>query len=120
MTIYHIAYPADWTQAKADGEYRTSTRGRTLEQQGFIHAGQAHQVAPVANMVYSDDDELIVLVIDPGLLTSELRYDDVPGWSDLFPHIYGPLNLDAVTETLPLSKGSDGQFSFDPGSAAHP
>jgi uncharacterized protein (DUF952 family) len=117
MTIYHIAYPADWTRAAADGDYRTSTRGRTLDQQGFIHAGEAHQVAPVANMIYGDDDELIVLVIDPKLLRSELRYDEVPGWSDPFPHIYGPLNLEAVTGTLALRKGPDGKFSFTPDDA---
>jgi uncharacterized protein (DUF952 family) len=114
MTIYHIAYPADWEQATKEGEYRTSTRGRTLEQQGFIHAGESHQVEPVANMIYSDDDELIVLVIDPKRLRSELRYDEVPGWADPFPHIYGPLNVDAVTKTLPLPKDPDGKFRFTP------
>jgi uncharacterized protein (DUF952 family) len=118
MAIYHIAYPADWTQAKEDGEYRTSTRGRTLEQQGFIHAGEAHQVAPVANMVYADDDGLIVLVINTELLRSELRYDEVSGWPDPFPHIYGPLNIDAVTGTLPLDKGPDGKYSFTTGDPA--
>ena len=110
--IYHIAYPADWESAKEQGEYRMSTRGRTLEEQGFIHAGEVGQVAPVANMIYGEDDELIVLVIDPATLQSELRYDDVPGWADPFPHIYGPLNIEAVTDTLPLNKGDDGKFSF--------
>ena len=113
-SIFHIAYPADWAQATEQGEYRVSTRGRTLEEQGFIHAGEANQVEPVANMIYSDDDDLIVLVIDPKALSSELRYDEVPGWSDPFPHIYGPLNIDAVTNTLPLRKGVDGKFSFSP------
>ena len=73
--IYHIAFPADWKQAQLDGEYTMSTRGRTLEQQGFIHAGRAHQVAPVANVIYGVDDELLVLVIDEDRLkpTSDMK-----------------------------------------------
>jgi uncharacterized protein (DUF952 family) len=85
--IYHVASAADWEQAKQDGEYRISTRGRTLAGQGFIHAGDAHQVAPVANAIYKDDRDLIVLVIDTGRLRSGVRYEQVPGWDDpLMPH----------------------------------
>ena len=79
---------------------------------GFIHGGTADQVAPVANMIYGDDDGLIVLVIDEGRLASELEYDEVPGWDSPFPHLYGPLNLDAVTDAIPLVKGNDGKFQF--------
>jgi uncharacterized protein (DUF952 family) len=110
--IYHIAFPADWKQAQHDGEYTISTRGRTLEQQGFIHAGRAHQVAPVANAIYGVNDELLVLVIDEDRLKPDIRYEAVPGWDDPFPHIYGPLNLDAVVETSPLKRYPDGRFAF--------
>lgn len=110
--IYHIARPADWRRAQHDGDYRTSTRGRTLEQQGFIHAGHAHQVAPVANAIYGGDDELLILIIDEDRVGPDIRYEAVPGWDELFPHIYGPLNLDAVTETCPLERGSNGHFAF--------
>ena len=118
MAVYHIAYPADWEQATESGEYRTSTRGVSLERQGFIHCSDAHQVDLVANYVYRDDDGLIVLVIDPERLKAELRYDEVPGSADPYPHIYGPLNVDAVVGTLPLPKGADGTFSFTAGDAA--
>jgi uncharacterized protein (DUF952 family) len=113
MTIYHIAYAADWEKAQADGEYRMSTKGRTLEEQGFIHAGDAPQVAPVANMVYGGESGLVVLVIDTDRLQSKLQYDEVNGWDSPFPHIYGPLNPDAVVEVLPLEKGADGKFAFE-------
>lgn len=111
--IYHIALPDDWKQAQHDGEYRMSTRGRTLEQQGFIHAGRQHQVAPVANAIYRGDDEPLILVIDEDRVKPDVRYELVPGWDDPFPHIYGPLNLDAVTGTLPLKRDADGRFIFD-------
>jgi uncharacterized protein (DUF952 family) len=110
--IYHIACPADWRQAQHDGEYRMSTRGRTLEQQGFIHAGREHQVAPVANAIYRGDDELLILVIDEDRVAADIHYELVPGWDDPFPHIYGSLNLDAVTETVPLKRDADGRFTF--------
>jgi glutathione S-transferase len=110
--IYHVAKTADWEQAKRDGEYRISTRGRSLDDEGFIHASTEEQVAPVANVVYGDDDGLVVLVIDTDLVTPQIRYESVPGWNKPFPHIYGPLNADAVTRLLPLGRQADGSFSF--------
>ena len=115
--IYHIAMAADWKQALADGEYTMSTRGLTLAEQGFIHASTASQVAGVANAFYQGAPDLVLLVIDPGKLTAPLRYDEVPGSGEPFPHIYGPLNTGAVIETVPFPPGPDGTFSFDPASA---
>jgi uncharacterized protein (DUF952 family) len=112
--IYHIAFEADWDKAKEGGEYRMSTKGRTLEEQGFIHGGTMDQVAPVANMIYGSDDGLVVLVIDEDRLASPLQYDEVPGWEQPFPHIYGPLNPDAVVSVLPLVRSSDGKYEFTP------
>ena|SRR5215472_3720498 len=116
--IYHIASAADWEQARRDGEYTTSTRGVSLAEQGFIHASTAPQVAPVANAFYGDDQGLVVLVIDAGRLGPEVRCEPVPGWDDPFPHIYGPLNVDAVVTTLPLGRDASGRFTFAPSAAA--
>jgi uncharacterized protein (DUF952 family) len=110
--IYHIVSAADWEQARRDGEYTGSTRGLSLAEQGFIHASTAPQVAPVANAFYGDDQDLVVLVIDTRRLGPELRYEPVPGWDDPFPHIYGPLNVDAVVTALPLDRDASGRFAF--------
>jgi uncharacterized protein (DUF952 family) len=117
--IYHIATRADWEQARRDGEYTTSTIGRTLAEEGFIHASQSSQVADVANRYYRGiRDELVVLVIDPGRVRAEIRYEHVPGTgADPFPHIYGPLNADAVLAARPFSPATDGTFSFPPAAA---
>lgn len=112
MTIFHIAYPADWEKAEADGEYTVSTKGRTLAEQGFIHASDAFQVALVANAFYRADDGLIVLVIDTDRLSAEVRYEPVPGSDAPFPHIYGPINPGAVVEVRPLERGEDGEYRF--------
>jgi uncharacterized protein (DUF952 family) len=114
MTIHHIADVADWEKAKADGEYRLSTRGRMLEEQGYIHASDLHQVLLVANAIYADAEaeSLVVLVIDPEKLAAEVRYEDLPGSPDPFPHIYGPITPDAVVGTRPLRKDEGGVFSL--------
>src|SRR6266581_1426364 len=110
--IYHIATSADWEQARRDRQYTMSTRGMTLAEQGFIHCSTVAQVAPVANMIYKGEPDLLVLVIDTDRVAAEIRYEQVPGSDAPFPHIYGPLNADAVVETLPLAPGPDGDFSF--------
>jgi len=104
--IYHIAAAADWDQAQRDGQYTMSTRGRTLAEEGFIHASTAEQVPLVADAYYRDAPDLVLLVIDTERVRPELRYEQVPGQADPYPHIYGPLNLDAVTETRPFQAPS--------------
>lgn len=111
--IYHIASAADWAAAQRAGEYTTSTRGVSLAEQGFIHASTERQVAPVANMIYKGSGEdLLVLVIDTDRVVAEIRFEPVPGLDEPFPHIYGPLNVDAVVEARPLVPDADGSFSF--------
>jgi uncharacterized protein (DUF952 family) len=113
--IYHIATRADWDRARADGEYTRSSVDKTLAEEGFIHASQASQVARTANRFYRDvPGGLVLLVIDPELLRAEVRYEDVPGAELPFPHIYGPLNVDAVVDTRPFAAEPDGTFAFAP------
>jgi uncharacterized protein (DUF952 family) len=110
--IYHIATASDWAQAQATGQYTTSTRGTTLAEQGFIHASTANQVALVANMIYQGLPDLVVLVIDTDRVEPEIRFEHVPGSDEPFPHIYGPLNTDAVVATQRFEPDPDGQFFF--------
>jgi len=110
--IYHIATASDWARAQAAGEYTTSTLGTTLAEEGFIHCSAAEQVAGVANMVYQGLPDLLVLVIDTGRVRPEIRLEQLPGSAEPFPHIYGPLNVDAVVETRRFEPGPDGRFSF--------
>jgi uncharacterized protein (DUF952 family) len=113
--IYHIATRPDWERARRDGEYTTSTIGRTLAEEGFIHASGPAQVTGVADRYYRGlREELLLLVIDPERVLAEIRYEDVPGADAPFPHIYGPLNADAVVEVRPVSARPDGTFAFTP------
>ncbi|MDG4791150.1 DUF952 domain-containing protein [Micromonospora sp. WMMD1102] len=112
--IFHIAEEADWAAAQVAGDYRISTRGRSLADEGFIHASRRGQVLGVAEAAYSDAGPLLLLRIDPDRLSSPVRDDEVAP-EIVFPHIYGPLNLDAVVEVAPLARTADGRFVLPPG-----
>jgi uncharacterized protein (DUF952 family) len=99
--IFHIATRADWEAAQRDGAYTTSTRGRTLAEEGFIHAARTEQVQPVFDRYYADAGEpLVLLVIDPDRLGAEVRVE--PVGDDTYPHVYGPIEPAAVVEVRPL------------------
>jgi uncharacterized protein (DUF952 family) len=89
-----------------------STRGRTLDEEGFIHcSASAAQGIGVARRFYDDADEpLVVLTIDPGRVPSEIRFETPPDASEEFPHIYGPLPIVAVTEVRPLLRDGSGRY----------
>ncbi len=102
MQIFHIATAADWTEARETGAYTTSTRGVTLEQEGFLHASRADQVGDVYDRYYADADEpLVLLTIETDRLEVPWRED--PVGEDTFPHVYGPLAPAAVLEARPIS-----------------
>ena len=97
--LYHLALASDWQQARQLGEYRISTRGQSLEQVGFIHASYVDQLEGTHERFYADLSDLRLLVIDPTRLEAngiEVRPEAAPGSGELFPHLYGPLPLDAV------------------------
>jgi uncharacterized protein (DUF952 family) len=112
--IFHIAEVSDWQAAQEAGDYRISTRGRTLADEGFIHAARREQVLGVAEAFYADAGPLLLLSIDPARLSCPVRDDEVaPGI--VFPHIYGPVDLDAVVAVAPLERDADGRFGLPPG-----
>jgi glutathione S-transferase len=96
-TIFHLAMPDDWADAFLTGEYKMSTRGRTLDEEGFIHASTRDQIEATANRFYADVDQLVLLSIDPSKVPYEIKWEPpAPGVDELFPHIYGPLAIGAV------------------------
>jgi len=100
-TVLHVAEAAHWEQALATGEYRWSTLGRTLEEEGFIHCSTPAQLPGVLDRFYSaHPDDLVVLTIETARLEVPLRWDVVDSVTgERFPHVYGPLPTDAVTHT---------------------
>lgn len=104
MKIFHIATAADWADAAKAGEYRVSTLGRTLADEGFIHACYREQIPDVYREFYADVKEpLVLLHIEPARLISQVQEDRVG--DKVFPHVYGPINRAAVVEVQPLDIG---------------
>ncbi len=104
--IYHLTTPTAWEQA-GDAPYRAAS----LDTEGFIHCSNQEQVARVANLFFADQPELLVLAIEAGRLDSALLDED-PGTGELFPHVYGPINRDAIREVRRLARGADGTWEF--------
>lgn len=116
MLIFHIADPDDWRSARRDGCYTTSTQGRTLDEEGFVHCSRYDQLDGVLDVEYDDGPgPLTLLVIDTDRLDAPRRLDDVPEAGDEHPHIYGPLNTSAVIDVAHLARGADGRWQLPPG-----
>lgn len=90
--IYHLVTPKSWAEAQEKGYYEAAS----LKEEGFIHCCEAGQIKGVIERYYSNVPDLHKLVIDTSKLTSQLIYDWSPSTQDTFPHIYGPIQLEAV------------------------
>lgn len=118
--IYHILPWADWRAAQTAGSYQAAS----LAAQGFIHASTREQVVRVANAVYLGQVGLALLVVDAHRLTAPLKFEPPvhpasgqpdTGADELFPHIYGALNLDAVAQVVDFPARADGSFTLPDG-----
>lgn len=108
--IYHIISQTAWEQVAPTGLYRADT----LQSEGFIHCSTAAQVRQVANRFYRGQRGLLLLAIDTERLQALVRYEapaEDPASEERFPHIYGPLNGDAVIDVTDFEPGPDGLFA---------
>jgi uncharacterized protein (DUF952 family) len=109
--LLHIALPDDWAAAREAGEYRVSTRGRSLDDEGFVHCSYLRQLEGVANRFYGDVVELVLLHLDPELIDAEIKLEPaVEGGAELFPHIYGPIPTSSVIATTWWDRDEDGMW----------
>ena len=110
-TILHITSKSAWSAAQQAGAYTADS----LASEGFIHCSKIDQVLRVANAFFPAQSGLVLLVIDPARLSSELRWEAGTDKADeLFPHVYGPVNLEAVISVLDFEPGEDGRFALPP------
>jgi uncharacterized protein (DUF952 family) len=94
--IFHITDTATWKNSQLQGVHTGSTRGVDLASEGYIHCSTAQQWRGVVDRYYADASDLVLLHVDEQLLTSPLIYEQLPGVPEPFPHVYGPINLEAV------------------------
>jgi uncharacterized protein (DUF952 family) len=105
--IYHIVSETDWAAVGESAYYR----GDTLDTEGFIHCSTIEQVLDTANFLFRGRDDLLLLKIDRGKLKSPLKFED-GGDGRLFPHIYGPLEVDAVVAVADFPPNPVGTFDL--------
>jgi len=130
--LYHLCSQASWDAATSSG---VPYKPPTYDQDGFTHLTQDPALLiPVANTFYTGEPgDWIVLCLDDSKLSSEVKFEpaapvgsrppaglkgSAQADEPLFPHLYGPINFDAVCDKLPVKRASDGTFLEIEGLAA--
>ncbi|RMH01777.1 MAG: DUF952 domain-containing protein [Chloroflexi bacterium] len=106
--IYHIIQKVAWETAVAAGSYQPAS----LHNEGFIHCSTRDQILFPANELYRGQTDLMLLCIDTNRVTAPVVYEDCYETGMEFPHIYGPLNLDAVVQVVDFPPNDDGTFTL--------
>ena len=114
MRIFHIVAPSTWAGATQRGTYLPTG----YDADGFVHFSFADQVESVANAIYRDEPDLVVIEVESESVPAELRVEDCYEAGEEFPHVYGPIPTDAAVATHPLTRTSAGDWVFSPGGAA--
>jgi uncharacterized protein (DUF952 family) len=104
--IFHITQRSQWAAAKNLGHYS----GDTLATEGFIHCSTIEQLAGSANRFFVGQKDLVILAIDENLVKPVVKYEGAA--ANLFPHIYGELNVEAVVRAIDYEAGADGIFTL--------
>ncbi|MDZ8053757.1 MAG: DUF952 domain-containing protein [Aulosira sp. ZfuVER01] len=105
--ILHITQTKQWDQAKINGSYHADS----LDTEGFIHCSEANQIVKVANKFFRNQKGLVLLFIDADKVKAKIRYEEAE-IDELFPHIYGELNIDAVFQVIDFESGENGLFEL--------
>ena len=104
--IFHITTRAAFPRNAA------SYSPEKFQAEGFIHCSTPDQVVKVADARFRGQTGLVLLCIDSDKVRAEIRYENLEGGQELFPHIYGELNTDAVLQVLEFEPGAEGYFTL--------
>lgn len=107
-TIYKICPASAWREAERQGAYRGSADD---VRDGFIHFSTATQVPGTARKYFAGQKGLFLVAVDPEALRDSLRWEPARG-GELFPHLYGELDFDAVISVMDLPLRSDGSHTI--------
>lgn len=106
MLILHIVKKEEWENALIKGEYSPES----LLKEGFIHCSTPEQIIEVANNIYKNEKNLVLLCIDTSKVKADILFEC--GGSPNYPHIYGKLNLDSIIKVVPFEPDSNGYFNL--------
>ena len=97
--IYHVTSLKEWEVAKLKNEYTPVN----YEQDGFIHCSIEKQIDGVLDRFYKGQIGLVKLKIEKAKVQRPVLFELAEDLNELFPHIYGALNIDSVVEVIPVS-----------------
>jgi uncharacterized protein (DUF952 family) len=97
--IYHVTTQKEWEQAKQNKEYKPAG----YDQEGFIHCSIERQVPGVLDRFYKGQTGLVKLKIEKAKVQRPVLFELAADLDELFPHIYGPLNIDSVVEEVAIN-----------------
>jgi uncharacterized protein (DUF952 family) len=103
--IYHIATQTEWDNQSSAPVYAPSAY---IKEQ-FIHCSDLHQLESVANRYFPGRDDLVILELMPTKLEPETRYEQ--SGLEKYPHVYGPVNKDAINREISVQCNADGRFA---------
>ncbi len=106
--ILHITTRHEWDTALRQGFYKPEM----FDTEDFIHCSTIEQVVDTANQFFKDEPDLVLLCIETKKVKGEIVYENLVGGEKMFPHIYAPLNTDAVVKVIDFHPASDGHFRY--------
>lgn len=106
--IFHLVPEKEWKASKSDSMYIP----KSLETSGFIHCSTGTQIQNTANRLFKGERRMLLLVINSALVDAEIKYEVDDETGEKYPHIYGPLNPDAIIDRIRLVPEKDGGFEI--------
>lgn len=97
--IYHVTTKKEWEQAKLQNEYKPVD----YDKDGFIHCSIERQVPGVLDRFYKGQTDLVKLKIEKAKVERPVLFELAQDLDELFPHIYGPLNLESVMDVIEIA-----------------
>ena len=106
--ILHITTRHEWEAALKQGSYKPEM----FDVEDFIHCSTTEQVVDTANKFFKDEADLVLLCINSKKVKGEIVYENLVGGEKQYPHIYAPLNTDAVERVIDFHPAADGHFQY--------
>lgn len=106
--LFHLTTKENWNEHKQSGNYEPES----LDSEGFIHCSSGSQVEDTANRLFAGQDQILLLVIDASMIREDIKYEKDEETGEKFPHIYGPISVNAVIDKIEVRAEDDGQFQI--------
>lgn len=106
--LFHITTKNDWKNLNNSGTYEPES----LDSEGFIHCSTGAQVEEIANRLFADKDEIMLLVIDATMLRDDIKYEKDEETGEKFPHLYCSLSNNAIIDKITIKAEDNGTFNI--------